>query len=216
MLCVEYLDSRTERVERTLTLPVARIPPFRKSDPIELRRLPTIPIRTAMIDWVRSSLVLALFAFGVALYGQTTIVEGVGVRGEAWVGMTRREVKAMLGKCYDNRVESTKTSCIDCPYPKSRTRYVRTRQQWTYGQRGITLMFSKNRVSSIYYTSADYRTSKGISPGDSAVAIPQAYGPKYSESLIIYTDLGVSFFITEGRVMEIRVFTAPLTRASPR
>lgn len=162
-----------------------------------------------MINWLRPALAIILFTCASVGQGQTTIVEGVGVRGQAWIGMSRQEVRAILGKCYDNHVESTKISCIDCPYPKTITRYVRTRRQWTYGQRGITLVFTKNRVTSIFFTNTAYKTSKGIAPGDSSTTIAGAYRPKYSESLITYSDLGVSFYITEGIVTEIRVFAPP-------
>ncbi|HRO99095.1 MAG TPA: hypothetical protein PLN54_06630 [Flavobacteriales bacterium] len=162
---------------------------------------------TARTSWLIILLAWASTALvSIPLPAQTTILEGLGVQGEAWVGMTRREVKAVLGTSYDNRVEKTKISCVDCKNPKTTTRYVRTRNEWTYGQRGITLRFKKNRVISASFANTGYVTSKGLAVGDSLSTIIPAYGRTLLGGYVRYPQLGISFDTDQGLITAIEVF----------
>lgn len=156
---------------------------------------------------IRQIIITIGFAFVVSIQASCqTIVEGVGIYGLVWIGMDRSEVKSTLGKDYDNLVEKTTISCLDCRKPKTVTKYVRSKKQWTYRVERITIIFEKNKVRSIYFTGSNQTTTRNIAVGDSTSQVHEKYGVNMLSSSYNYGELGISFTEIDGVVGEIKIY----------
>ena len=132
--------------------------------------------------------------------------EGAGQDGHRIIGMTRHEVRDLLGKGYDNCVQRTRISCIECPNSTTRIDSVRSRTQWSYQESGITVNFCGRHVCVVTFARAGYRTSRGVAIGDLPERIKETYGEAFMSNHVRYPKAGVGFTLQDDRVVAIEVF----------
>lgn len=137
-----------------------------------------------------------------------TIKEGVGTE-KIILGNTKKEVIRNFGKsepCVGFKGKILKENDVIVKDTRKQEKK-KWKNYFCYNEHGLQILLKKNKVSSIHFTSTKYKTTKGISIGDSREKLLSIYGGTFDSPRVVYYPLGIAFVIDKNdNIIEIEVF----------